>query len=619
MKTAFRLLLIVAPMLLAASRVAGQSTDYEITVTNGGTHQAQVRATFSGLQHGPIVVRMSRSSPGRYAVHEFAKNVYAVSATNGAGQPLQLTRRDPYSWGVASHDGTINFRYTIFGDRVDGTFLGIDQTHVHMNMPATFAWVDELDTAPVTLSLRVPEGWRVATQLEPTSDPMLFRAPNLQYFLDSPTEASAFTLREWTQPIGTQTPRYRIALHHQGTEAQADSFAALVRRIVAEQHAIWGEAPAYDFGTYTFIVDYLPWASGDGMEHRNSTIVSAGGRASIAEPAARVARLGTMSHELFHAWNVERLRPATLEPFDFMRANMSDVLWFAEGFTSYYGPLAIRRAGIFSDDDFARTLSNLIVTTIESPARMFGSAAEMSQRAAFVDAATSIDPTHHHNTFLSYYTWGAAIGAGLDLTLRTRFEKTLDGWMRALWTEYGRQQTAALAPARPYTLTDLRTSLGAFVGDTAFANDFFRRHIEGSQPIPYGPMLARAGFLLEPDSARPYLGGSFEADSATGGVYVNWTAANGSFWNAGINNGDIILAVDGDEVSTPEELTGAVAGKRAGDVIAVEVIQRSGRNTVRLPILMRAPLRLVTFESAGRELTAEQRAFRESWLGSKAN
>jgi len=607
-------LLASVAVLLLAWPVAAQESHYVITLTNGGTHQAQVDATFSGLDAGPIVIRMSRSSPGRYAVHDFAKNVYAVSATNGAGEPLRLTRRDPYSWGVDAHDGTIRFRYTVYGDRVDGTFLGIDQTHGHLNMPATFAWVDELDAAPVRLSVRAPEGWRVATQLRPTADPMVFTAPNLQYFLDSPTEISDFELREWTQPIGDQSPTYRLALHHLGTDAQVDSFAMLVRRVIDEQHAIWGEAPGYDFGTYTFIVDYLPWASGDGMEHRNSTIVT--NRGSLADSAARVARLGTMSHELFHAWNVERLRPATLEPFDFMRANMSDALWFAEGFTSYYGPLAIRRAGITSDEDFARTLSNLIVTTIESPARMFGSPVEMSQRAAFVDAATSIDPTHHHNTFLSYYTWGAAIAAGLDLTLRTRFEKTLDEWMRVLWRDYGRQQTAALAPARPFTVADLRASLGAFVGDSAWANGFFARHVESSQAIQYGPLLAAAGFLLEADSARPFLGGSFEADSATGGVFVNWTAANGSLWNAGINNGDVIVGVDRERVRTPDELIAAVAGRRAGENVELEVIQRSGRNTIRLPILTRAPLRLVTFESAGREITPEIRAFRDAWLGS---
>ena len=610
-----RTIIALALVLVLSPAASGQLSDYEIGFAIPGSHEAQISATFSGLPAGPVVVQMSRSSPGRYAVHDFAKNVYAVTAMDGAGRPLDLRRRDPYSWAIASHDGTVRFNYTVFGDRTDGTFLGIDATHAHMNMPATFVWIDELAEAPVRLRIRGLPGWRVATQLEPTADPMVFTAPNVQYFLDSPTEASAFALREWEQPFAGHTPRYRLAVHHQGSEAQVDSFAALVRRVIDEQHAIWGEPPAYDFGTYTFIVDYLPWASGDGMEHRNSTIVT--GRGTIADSASRVARLGTMSHELFHAWNVERMRPRTLEPFDFMRANMSDVLWFAEGFTSYYGPLAIRRAGIYSDEDFAGQLSNMIVTTIESPARAYGSPVQMSQRAAFVDAATSIDPTHHHNTFLSYYTWGAAIGAGLDLTLRTRFDRTLDEWLRSLWAEYGRPQTAALAPARPFTLADLRTSLGAFTGDTAFASQFFARFVEGSAVPDYRTLLAHAGFLLEADSVRPALRASLEDDSL--GVFVNWSAANGSLFNAGINNGDIIVAIDGEPVRSAESLNALVAGRRVGDIVQLEVIQRTGRNTVAVPLLGRASLRLVTFESAGRELTQEQRAFREAWLGGKAD
>ncbi|HEX6589996.1 MAG TPA: PDZ domain-containing protein [Longimicrobiales bacterium] len=595
-----------------AAPALGQQTEYEIGFAIPGTHEAQVRATFSGLPAGPVVVQMSRSSPGRYAVHDFAKNVYAVSATDGAGRPLQLERPDPHSWRVVEHDGTVNFRYTLFGDRIDGTFLGIDATHAHMNMPATFAWTEALAGAPVRLRVRGRPGWRVATQLAPTSDPMVFTAPNLQYFLDSPTEASAFVLREWEQPFAGQRPRYRLAVHHTGPAAQVDSLATLVRRVIDEQHAIWGEPPSYDYGAYTFIVDYLPWADGDGMEHRNSTIVTSD--ETIADSAARVARLSTISHELFHAWNVERLRPRTLEPFDFTRANMSDALWFAEGFTSYYGPLAIRRAGIYTDAEFARRLSSLIVTTIESPARAYGSPVQMSQRAPFVDAATSVDPTNHANTFLSYYTWGAAIAAGLDLTLRTRFDRTLDEWLRVLWSERGRAQTAELAPATPYALADLRTSLGAFAGDTAFANDFFARYVEGSQTMPYAQLLAHAGFLLEADSVRPSLRATLRDDSL--GVLVVRSTASGSLFNAGIGNGDVIVALDGEPVRSADALEAIVAGRRVGDIARLDVIQRGGRATVAVPLLGRAPLRLVTYEAAGRELTEEQRAFREAWLGS---
>src|SRR5690606_11407870 len=148
----------------------------------------------------PLQVRMSRSSPGRYALHEFAKNVYAVRATDSRGNPLAVTRPDPYGWTVSGHDGTVRFSYTLFADRADGTYSGIDNTHAHLNIPSTFAWARGLEDRPITVSFRVPRGsnWKVATQLFATDDPYTFTAPNLYYFLDSPVELSDFDVREWT-------------------------------------------------------------------------------------------------------------------------------------------------------------------------------------------------------------------------------------------------------------------------------------------------------------------------------------------------------------------------------------------------------------------------------------
>src|SRR5690606_4745844 len=146
----------------------------------------------------------------------------------------------------------------------------------------------------------------------------------------------------------------------------------MAKKVVAEQIAVFGEPPDFDYGTYTFIADYLPWVAGDGMEHRNSTILTS------TRPLATgaLANLGTLSHEFFHTWNVERLRPKSLEPFDFERANMSPDLWLAEGFTSYYDDLTIRRAGLMSNDDLARTLSGMLNTVINMPGRRFFSPVE---------------------------------------------------------------------------------------------------------------------------------------------------------------------------------------------------------------------------------------------------
>src|SRR5690606_389596 len=149
-----------------------------------------------------------------------------------------------------------------------------DATHAHLNIPAALMWARGFEDRPAEVRLEQPPGraWRVATQLFPTAEPLTFSAPNLQYLLDSPTEVSAHTVRTFsvTDAAGN-SPTFHIALHHDGSDADADAFAADTERIVREMLAVFGEFPRFDTGTYTFIADYLPWANGDGMEHRNST------------------------------------------------------------------------------------------------------------------------------------------------------------------------------------------------------------------------------------------------------------------------------------------------------------------------------------------------------------
>ena len=604
--------------LATGSAVAGQArrTEYEISFPNAAQHEARVKATFVGVPAGaPLRVRMSRASPGRYAITQFAKNVYDVSATDGRGRTLAVTRPDPHGWDIAAHDGTVHLSYTVWGDRADGTYLQIDASHAHLNMPATFVWARGFDARPVRLTVRPRDGWRVVTQLVPTSDSTIFTAPNVAYFMDSPTEVGPVTMRSWETIHQGRPSTWRLAVHHLGTEAQVDSFVAMARRIVAEQIAAWGEPPRLDYGVYTFIADYLPWVNGDAMEHRNSTFLT--GRTPLAERAGRVTQLGSLSHELFHAWNGERLRARSLEPFDLERENMSAELWFAEGFTSYFDDLFIRRAGYYTDDEYATHLAGNVIGTIDSPARAHGSAVDMSRLAPFFDGGSYLDPVNRQNMFLSYYTWGSAIGLALDLTLRAEHNTTLEDFMRAMWRDFGRHQSAAFAPTRPYTLRDLRVTLGRVVRDTAFANGFFRRYIEGRDVPDYARLLARAGFRLAADSVvQPYLGGSLADDPNA--VFVNWSIENGSLFEAGIVNGDVIHAIDGAATPSMKALDSIIARRNVGDVVRVDVTRRGHRETIPMTLRGLPSLRLATYERAGLPVTDEIRAFRRAWLGSKA-
>lgn len=595
-------LLVFTPGALPAQQIA-----YDISFPNAVHHEARVRMTLTGAS-GTVMFRMSVSSPGRYALTGFGKNVYDVTAVNGRGGALAVTHTDPEGWIVAGHDGTIVLSYTVFGDRGDGTYMQVDNSHAHLNMPATFIWVRGWESRPMRVTFHAPEGsgWRIATQLHPTNDSTTFTAPDLGYFMDSPTELSAFTLREWPVTSGGRASTMRLAIHHLGTEAEADSFAAMAKRVVDAQIAIFGETPAYETGSYTFIADYLPWATGDGMEHRNSTILAS--TASI-QTAAR-GLIGTLAHEYFHSWNMERIRDRALEPFDFSRANMSDGLWEGEGFTQYYGQLTLRRAGIESVGDYARGLGFIVNTVLNSPGRRFFGPAGMSQQAPWRDGAAVLDVTPVQNVFISYYTWGAAVALALDLTLRANYaDKSLDGYMRALWADFGR-------PARSYTLAGLEASLARYSGDRAFAAGFFERYIHGRDVPDYAPLLARAGLLLRRAApGSPFLGSDRVTWDARGATLTSGTTIGTPLYDAGLDRGDRIISLDGRPFSADSVWSGVRAAHRPGDVVAIEYESRGRRVTGHVTVAEDPRMEIVLNEDAGLAVTPEMLALRRAWLG----
>lgn len=594
----------------AAQAAGAAEVSYEIGFPNAAHHEARVSATFRGVPAGrPLEVRMSRSSPGRYALHEFAKNVYDVKAVDGQGRALPITRPDPYRWDVAGHDGTVTVTYTVFGDRADGTYFAVDRNHAHINTPAVFMWARGLEQRPVRVAFRGQGDWRVSTQLVPTADPAVFTAPHLQYFLDSPVELSAHELHSWKVTSGGRTQEIRVALHHAGTEADAAAYVDGTRRIVDAAMDVWGAAPEFDFGSYTFLADYLPWTSGDGMEHRNSTVVSS----SRPLSTGLLANLGTVSHEFFHAWNVERLRPADLEPFDFTGADMSDNLWLAEGFTQYYGSLLLRRAGLTSDTDYAQTVGSIANAVINGPGRRYFSPVGMSQQAPFVDAATAVDPNNRANTFISYYTWGAGVALALDLELRQRFGSSLDAYMRAMWDRYGRHQENQ-APTRPYTTDDARATLGAVARDTAWANAFFARYVTGQEAPDYAALLAPAGILLRaasPDAA--WLGDvRWGRDSAV--VMATQAIVGTPIYAAGMEQGDYLVSLAGRPVTAPDDVTEILQSRRPGDVIPVVFESRGTRHEASITLAASPRLVAELYEQAGRPVTPAMRALRAAWL-----
>lgn len=601
-------------MALSVAAQGQSATEYRLSFPDAVHHVMQVEATFHNVPRQAFRVQMSRSSPGRYAAFEFASNVFEERFTDGGGKPLAVTKPDPRSWTVTSRDGTVHVAYKLFGDKVDGTFLAIDLTHAHINFPATVMWADGFDNRPVRVTFDLPTGsdWKIATQLYPTAEAGTFTAANLQYLMDSPAELSHFVLRTFQVPpiqAGGKTQTVRVVAHSQATDAEFDAYFAGVQKLVREEGAVFGELPDYEPGYYTFLADALPWDGGDGMEHRNSTVMT-----------GRRLSLNTVAHEYFHNWNVERIRPEGLEPFNFRDVNMSGEMFLAEGFTQYYGELAMLRSGLTPANEMRGLVGN-VDYVLSAPGGKYRSAMDMSRLAPLVDGASDYFPAYWSNDFISYYSYGAAVAMGLDLTLRARSNSavTLDDFMRAMWRAYGKPGGPAPGlVGKPYTLADVQAQLAAVSGDPAFAAAFVERYIAGTEKIDYAPLVLRAGFVLR-RKAGPATLGPLRLTKGDGGLRVAGSTIIGSpAYGAGVDLDDEMLSVAGTPLAAPEDLAKALASHKAGE--SVEIVFRRRGQEVRAQATLADPtaLEMVPVESTGGALSTDQQHFRAAWLGSKA-
>lgn len=600
-------LILSTTLLIWVITLSAQQVSYLVTFPNAVHHEAQIDLTVSGIPLTTAQFRMSRSSPGRYATHEFGKNVYDVKATDTDGKTISVLRVDGDIYEVPVHKGTVTLSYTLYGNYADGTYAGIDPESIHLNMPAVFMWMQGLEKAPITIRFVLPKENRgiVATQLVSTADPYTFTAPGLQYFMDSPTKIGDIHFREWPL-INPDGSRYamRIALEAKATESQFDELTEKIQKMVAEARAVFGEFPKYDYGSYTFIASANLYVHGDGMEHRNSTMISIPMSSFSAG-----GLLGVFSHEYFHNWNVERIRPKTLEPFRFDKSNMSHELWFAEGFTQYYGELLLARAGLSQPGTYLYQLSSLINNKQNTPGGKFYSPVQASNHAVFVDAAVSIDRNNYANMFSSYYTYGAAIALALDLEMQTKYQKTLDAFMQAMWKRFGKTETA-------YTIAGMQETL-ATVTDNNFAVTFFSKYINGHEMIDYATLLGKAGYdLVKMGEGKAWLGASTRANGNKLVIGSNTTKGSPAY-EAGLDIDDEILQLDETQVKTTMDINSFLSTKKPGETITVTFKHRDTEKQTRLVLGENATVSVVSFEQSGKTVTEAMRKIRESWFTSR--
>jgi len=594
---------------LSLCAFAQNEVRYVVSFPNAIHHEAEIAMEIPNVPAGNLKVRMSRSSPGRYATHEFGKNVYNFKAFDASGKALVIKQTAGDVYEIPAHGNAVKITYTLFGNWIDGTYAGFDETHAHMNIPATFAFPVGMDARPRLVEFKYADqqNWKVATQLKPMGK-NTFYAPNFQYFMDSPIEIANYKTAKWeVKNHDGKVQTIHLIAHSNDTQAAVDKYADMLKKMVDEHYAVWRDFPVYDYGNYYFLNDVYPANAGDGMEHRNST--------SIVQRTPKIEGyesnlLGTFSHEYFHSWNVERLRPKTLEPFNFEHSNISDELWLAEGFTQYYGGLLLTRAGLKTADNSIQAFNGMVNAVLNSPGAKDFSPIEASRYAVFADAGVAIDQTNKGNIFLSYYTYGAATALALDLTLRSEFKLTLDDYMRALWKAYGKPEIA-------YTVPDLEKTLAELTKNASFAKAFFGKYIYGKQKNDYAKLLLNAGLVLRKANSGQAYAGFGNLNATDGKVTLLQTSKGTPAYQAGLDVGDVILSIDGREATDASVIDQVTKAHKPGDVVEIKYQYRGENKSTKLTFAENPTLEIVSIEKTGGTLTPAMQTFRDNWLNSQ--
>jgi predicted metalloprotease with PDZ domain len=583
-----------------------KSITYQLSMSRPNSHLFEVQIIVElpeELKDKPLQFQMPKWSPGRYAVFDFAKNVQEFRAN------APVTRVDIDTWSLTPQGKTsITASYKVFGNDLSGTFSQLDNRHANYNGGSLFMYVVGHKPDPVKLTIHAPTGWKIVNGRTDRPGQTEWQFPNWDFMIDTPTEIAP----DWTQDdFEVDGKKYHVVVHSFGSEGNRR--AALVKdieKIVRAEVAMWGPP---EFEEYTFLIHFAADDhSGDGMEHLTSTQIIQPG--ALGEPGVYEDTLGTVSHEFFHVWNVKRLRPLELGPWDFNRPLATRGLWVAEGFTNYYGHLMLRRAGLWDDKQFLAREAQTIKGIESAPGSRLMSAEESSLSAPFLDDAPHEQQINLQNTAISYYPKGELIGMVMDLLVRgrTKGKASLDDIMREMYQQFYLTKDpnhSYYLRGRGYTTDDLdRVASQRASFDLG---DYFKRHIRDVEVLPYDEAFAYVGLrLVKTQSLEPYDAGlslEFKGREAM----IENVRNNSPAEDAGLQMGDAIILLNGKE-ATKDSWRRMLARFKSGDSVPIAV--RRDRRTIKTNIVLGQPERFDYRIDEKTDATAEQKQLRTQWL-----
>lgn len=584
---------------------AAEPIRYTVRFPEPQTHYLEVEASVPTAGRPRIELMMAVWTPGSYLVREYARHLESFSAQTPDGKPLPFVKTRKNRWRIDTGGAaSVHVSYRVYAHEMSVQGNWVEGGFAVLSGAANFLALAGEKQSPYDVRFVLPAAWKTSMTglpAAPGGEAHHYLAPDFDTLVDCPILAGNPAVYEFE----VAGKKHYLVNEGEGGVWDGPASAAQVARIVQEYHRMWGFLP-YDKYLFLNVLS----ESGGGLEHLNSTLMMASRWAwrnttepaadAVSRPPTRSRWLGLVSHEYFHAWNVKRLRPVELGPFDYENEVYTRNLWIAEGFTSYYGELALRRAGLLTRDAYLRSLSRLIDTLQTTNGRLVQPVADSS----FDTWIKFYRPDENSaNTGISYYTKGAVIGWLLDAKIRkaTGGARTLDDVMKLACQRY--------AGPRGYTTAEFFGVVREVGG--AGAESWLRRAAESTEELDYGEALDWFGlrFRTEERPAPPFLGIETRID---GGRLLVTTVRRGTpAYQAGLNADDEILALNEYRVR-PEQLLQRLAAYQPGDRVSLLVARRDHLERVELTLAAPPPGRR-QLEAVPQATPAQADALR-AWL-----
>ena len=573
------------------------------------THYVEVEAAVPTDGRSAVELMMPVWTPGSYMVREYARNLETVTAADGAGEPLPVAKTSKNRWRVETRGLLrITVRYRVYAREMSVRTNYVDEGFAILNGAPTFLTLVGGEKRPHEVRVVLPPQWRTVVSPLPQSLPEqggVYRAPDFDTLVDSPIYAGNAPVYRFE--VGGRP--HLLVNEGEGGVWDGPRSAADAERIAREQAAFWGVIPYERYVFFNLITE-----AGGGLEHRDSTVLMTS-RWKSRTREGYGDWLALVSHELFHAWNVKRLRPAELGPFDYESEVYTRSLWFAEGVTSYYDELLVHRAGLSSRDEYLKELSKQIETLQTTPGRLV-QPLEGSSFDAWIKYYRKDE--NSVNTGISYYTKGDVVAFLLDARIRraTGGLRSLDDVLRLAWRRYSGD--------RGFRPEDLR----ALVQEVAGAEPipWMERALTTTEELDYSEMLEWYGLrFVESDEEdgdgkdskkdkkdeEPPGWMGIETEIQAGRMLVTQVTRDTPAYEAGINVGDELIAL-GDYRVPPEGWTDRLKAYRPGQKESLLIARRE--LLMRLPLVFGEKPRLRWKLEPDPAATEEQRSRLEAWL-----